>query len=69
SHQIQRRNYTELEQEQSELGAPPLPPLCPRTPPHLLAAPQLEAYHQLVVNTLGTLALVCSAVKVVPQVQ
>nr|GFD38054.1 hypothetical protein [Tanacetum cinerariifolium] len=34
-----------------------------------VAAPQLEAYHQLVVDTLGTPALVCSLVKVVPQVR
>nr|GFB56524.1 hypothetical protein [Tanacetum cinerariifolium] len=44
-------NYAELEQKQSEL----------------MAAPQLEAYHQLVVDTLGTPALVCNLMKVVPQ--
>nr|GFD42616.1 hypothetical protein [Tanacetum cinerariifolium] len=32
-----------------------------------VAAPQLEAHHQLAVDTLGTPALVCSLVKVVPQ--
>nr|GFD60941.1 hypothetical protein [Tanacetum cinerariifolium] len=34
STQKQRRNYAKMEQEQSELGAPTLPPQCPRTPPH-----------------------------------